>query len=454
MCLIISGPSAQLKSTLLNTTGLITDIFTSNGDGLGVMYKNKHGLRVVKQLPKSVLDARRLIETLPDDDRSLCMHWRMRTHGDTDLANCHPYDVVPGKVAMVHNGILDTGNAADKSKSDTWHFIQDFLAGPVALSTDLVHEPSFLALIAEFIGDNRFVFMDDQGRMSIVNKDQGVTHGDLWFSNTYAWDPALLIPSYKRRYPRFSGAGWGMDDDDEADWVDYYNSRGKAAGAGTSDRNRKWDHEDARNFCEAVNNCEQEVTARTLNVWPYSAIEALFDRFEAKPVESVVRNSETALSPSEAKILRAIEQHDAKEVAMMATHSPNKVADVLCYYTNWYPKTAATAAKGEPAPAGTELTAHRREYSYDDFTIFVEGDDAHGLYDYVSFDAVGNEFGKGYAFGSRNEALTWACEEIDEFTGAKLYDAPEPDQPRFTADDIGDSVAAAVEHMREFTQTH
>ena len=123
-------------------------------------------------------------------------HWRMRTHGAINKANCHPYTVVPGQLEMMHNGILHTGNKADPSMSDTWHFIQDYLAPLSKHGAGLIHEPALVALIAEFIGDNRFAFMTEDGRLTVINRDDGMEHQDLWFSNTYAWSPGLLVPSY------------------------------------------------------------------------------------------------------------------------------------------------------------------------------------------------------------------------------------------------------------------
>ena len=123
MCLIITGKSAKIRSTLLDTDALLGDIYSSNPDGIGIMYATSKGLKVVKMLPKSLADATQFITKLPNDDRELAIHFRWTTHGHTDMTNCHPYDVVPGYVAMMHNGILHTGNDADKAKSDTWHFL-------------------------------------------------------------------------------------------------------------------------------------------------------------------------------------------------------------------------------------------------------------------------------------------------------------------------------------------
>ena len=169
MCLIITGQSNKIRSTLLNTHGMLADVYSSNPDGIGIMYGSAKGLRVIKTLPKNLADATAFIKKLPTDDRDLAIHFRWTTHGHTDLSNCHPYDVTPGYIAMMHNGILHTGNAKDTARSDTYHFIQDYLRDAVHEAPSLVHNEGFLTMVAEFIGDNRFVFMDGEGRMSHVN---------------------------------------------------------------------------------------------------------------------------------------------------------------------------------------------------------------------------------------------------------------------------------------------
>ena len=62
MCLIITGKSAKIRSTLLETNGLISDIYSSNPDGIGIMYSTTKGLKVVKVLPKSLADATAFIK--------------------------------------------------------------------------------------------------------------------------------------------------------------------------------------------------------------------------------------------------------------------------------------------------------------------------------------------------------------------------------------------------------
>ena len=101
MCLIITGKSSKVRSTLLNTHGLLSDIYTSNPDGIGFMYGTAKGLKVTKSLPKNLGDATAFIQRLPVDDREIAIHFRWTTHGKTDMLNCHPYDVIPGFIAWL-----------------------------------------------------------------------------------------------------------------------------------------------------------------------------------------------------------------------------------------------------------------------------------------------------------------------------------------------------------------
>lgn len=201
MCLLLTSTSANLRTVLLDTDGLIEDVYANNSDGLGIMYHTKSGIKVVKLLPQSASVARAAVASLPNDDRQVAMHWRMRTHGNIDKENCHPYPIGHGAWLM-HNGILHTGNKADPSKSDTWHFAKDYLS---TLDADTLHNPQVLKLLGEFIQNNRFVIATADGRMSWVNADQGVQSHGITFSNTYAWTPSLLIPEYRQRQQMRSG---------------------------------------------------------------------------------------------------------------------------------------------------------------------------------------------------------------------------------------------------------
>jgi hypothetical protein len=196
MCLLIQATSAKIRDTLLNTQGLLADIYDSNSDGLGIMYAARGEVFVQKHLPQNAAEVRKIIDAMPDDDREVALHFRMRTHGLIDMENCHPYQI-NADAWLMHNGILHTGNKKDVEKSDTWHFARDYLE---TLDPDHLHNPQFVALLGEFIENNRFAILTSDGRMTIVNRHQGVEHDGIFFSNTYAWSPSMLIPGYAKRH--------------------------------------------------------------------------------------------------------------------------------------------------------------------------------------------------------------------------------------------------------------
>jgi hypothetical protein len=162
-----------------------------------------HGELIVKKLlPNS---AQELIQFYRENiqGRDCAFHLRMRTHGDIDLANCHPYEVLNRAehgidLWLMHNGVLATGNQADPRYSDTWHYINDYLKPILITNPDFAFHPSFSDLIGKHIGvSNKFVLMDNEGRQAVINQDSGVYWGGLWLSNTYAWS----APDKTRKTP-------------------------------------------------------------------------------------------------------------------------------------------------------------------------------------------------------------------------------------------------------------
>lgn len=211
MCQIFAGPVADVKSLLLDTPGLIENVFAYNSDGVGYMYAAGGRLVTQKIVPATAAQARVFIESLPDGGSDAAVHFRMTTHGDTDHTNAHPYPVVDG-VALIHNGILSHGNAADRTKSDTWHYTQR-LAAQLAHAPGLIHEAEWRRLVEKDIGEgNRFVLMDSHGIAHILNRDTGLEKGSVWVANTYSFDAGILWPEMairQRKLPvEYMGTAW------------------------------------------------------------------------------------------------------------------------------------------------------------------------------------------------------------------------------------------------------
>lgn len=354
MCLIITGQSSKVRSTLLNTAGMLSEVYTSNPDGIGVMYSTTKGLKVTKVLPKNVNDANAFIKKLPTDDREIAIHFRWTTHGDTDLINCHPYDVVKGYVAMMHNGVLHTGNAADKTKSDTWHFINDYLKDAVHDAPNLVHTEGFLTLLADFIGDNRFVFMDGEGRISHVNYDQGIEHDGLWFSNTYAWKPSTLIPNYYRNTKLHNYANYNkayndyLDDEYEMEtWNNSFASKSLTYNKPASAHSAQWQDDDyegavtTQDMCQALTNCDVDIVESYLETFPITFINTIYN--EMSPIATTYTTIND-LVHYEQDVYKALLDCDlgALHDFVRDGKSASVVAEVMCYYIEWYRKNETT----------------------------------------------------------------------------------------------------------------
>jgi hypothetical protein len=228
MCLLIT----QTNNSPALSDDWLADFYSYNSDGVGVMYEQAGSLIVEKILPTSADDFVHFYRN-HIQGKNCAFHLRMRTHGDTDLTNCHPYEVLNQQehgvdMWLMHNGILSTGNAGDTSKSDTWHYIRDYLRPMLAGNPAFAFTPEFRHLIGSHIGSgNKFVLMDNFGNMSTVNQKSGVYWAGLWLSNEYAWTasdttsqtPIKSIKTAKKqakekpapaiRYPSLSGSMYG-----------------------------------------------------------------------------------------------------------------------------------------------------------------------------------------------------------------------------------------------------
>lgn len=187
MCLLINQPATAPSLP----DHWLSDFYSYNSDGAGIMYVENGKLHVHKIVPKDAQDFIKLYREYAEG-RDCAIHLRYKTHGDIDTENTHPYEVFgedhpDGALWMMHNGVLSTGNTADTTKSDTWHFIRDYLRPILDTNRDLLHSPEFQAMLGGFIGNNRFTFLEQDGRMVTINEHQGVFWGGRWMSNTYAW---------------------------------------------------------------------------------------------------------------------------------------------------------------------------------------------------------------------------------------------------------------------------
>ena len=199
MCLITYATAAKTIQ-LLNNEQFFNSVLTNNGDGVGVMYASSKRLTISRFLTSTPSQTLRdLLAAMPKDMATMVgIHWRMRTHGEINLSQCHPYTVTP-TIALMHNGILSQGNATDDTKSDTWHYINSVIRPALLADAELYNSQLFTEFLGKDIGaNNRFLIMRADGKTHLINKSTGIENDGVWFSNTYAWEPSTVIPDYRQ----------------------------------------------------------------------------------------------------------------------------------------------------------------------------------------------------------------------------------------------------------------
>ena len=185
MCIIAYKPAGtDIEKEVLQ------ECFSRNPDGAGFMYPKASEVMIQKGFFdfESFWKAWHKTEKTYGDSIPYVLHFRISTAGRINYKNSHPHRISPD-LAFVHNGILRI-NVPKKSKiSDTVIYRDKFL---VDATPDIVDSQTFQRILGDHIGiQNKFVFMDGHGRVSIINESQGHWYNGIWFSN-YSYKPATI----------------------------------------------------------------------------------------------------------------------------------------------------------------------------------------------------------------------------------------------------------------------
>jgi len=187
--------------------------YNVNPDGAGYMFHKNDKLYV----KKGFFSFSDFWQSYRRDRTKECViHFRIKTHGQINKANCHPY-MVNDKFAFVHNGVISGYNAADKS--DTWLFNEDVIQPFVSKWGNLgLFEDPIKKLIESRIGYSKLIFMDNTGNTKIFNEDKGYWDDDVWYSNTSYKKPTPVLPkpnppvaygsSWSRSYNNYENDSW------------------------------------------------------------------------------------------------------------------------------------------------------------------------------------------------------------------------------------------------------
>lgn len=196
MCLIIRRPrDVEIPIKLL------INAFSNNSDGFGYMFAENGRVQVRKFLPKNPQSIIKAYDQIKDHDVGI--HFRMATHGTTNQANCHPFQVLSvdkhGRdLWLMHNGILSSVPQPNLKKSDTWHFVTNWLRPVLEENPELIDDAAYQQMLAKFIGTgNKLLLLDGNGKFITINEAAGtLVDNRMWLSNLYSLDAPTSYRSY------------------------------------------------------------------------------------------------------------------------------------------------------------------------------------------------------------------------------------------------------------------
>lgn len=202
MCLLTFIPNGVTPSRERFERAAIT-----NPDGFGFAIHDGYRILTDKDMDFDKLWERWTIARKSHAGPAL-FHFRITTHGKTDLTNCHPFRVGGDDLSVLgHNGMLPIEMPVSDDRSDTHLFAQYVLpqmGGVPALDDDATFEQ-----VSQWSRGSKMVILSAnplaQYDWYIVNEKEGHWDQGMWWSN-YSY------------VPRIYGTGWSMYGSRGYDW--------------------------------------------------------------------------------------------------------------------------------------------------------------------------------------------------------------------------------------------
>jgi len=115
------------------------------------------------------------------------IHFRKATHGPKNETNCHPFLFNDGKLALIHNGVIQI-KIEDNALSDTGNFVKSIMDPIVKTAQVPLDHPALAFLIQRSIGTDKVAIMDGNGKVIFFNEDKGTVEDKIWYSNcSFRW---------------------------------------------------------------------------------------------------------------------------------------------------------------------------------------------------------------------------------------------------------------------------
>ena len=170
MCLIVTR---EKNSTWVPTLEEQSNAWQSNPHGFGAGWINRKG-RLVFQKTMEEKEVEKIIASIPEGSPFI-LHWRLATHGDRSVRNCHPFPCLGNSWLAAHNGIL--------SKQP---LVEGLTDSESYLRTLKGTEPNLRKVEKDIarLGYGKIAFLSGKGEIRIANEAEGEWREDtVWQSN-------------------------------------------------------------------------------------------------------------------------------------------------------------------------------------------------------------------------------------------------------------------------------
>ena len=167
-----------------------------NGDGCGYAFIDNGHVHIVRAVKWAHIEEQFKRDNARYGPASpFLVHFRIKTTGDVNKGNCHPFRMADGG-ALIHNGIIDMYDIP-KEQSDTRFFTNKIID---SLPKNWQYDGEWMTMVGKMIGaSSKMVFLwpngshyilgeskgfwEDNHGNRIYKKEEQETQGMIWYSN-------------------------------------------------------------------------------------------------------------------------------------------------------------------------------------------------------------------------------------------------------------------------------
>ena len=175
MCLLVVQ-----KENARMSNKQISNAWKRNSDGAGYSFALNNEIVTKKYMDKISFINNFTTDWNNNKNKVFIIHFRLATHGLTNLDNVHPFKVNKNLV-FAHNGVINCVDDNHKL-SDTQMYNIQVLKN---LQANFLNNNAIRKLISESIGNSKLAFLDNKGDYTIINSEFGKwdKNKSIWFSN-------------------------------------------------------------------------------------------------------------------------------------------------------------------------------------------------------------------------------------------------------------------------------